>query len=1213
MKRSGFGLALLVVIALLPGGVFCQSNPTASSGEATQKENDAAATTTVAGIVRTIRDIPVPGATVRIVHVESGRSWVSWTDEGGKFSFSGVPAGRYLLEAKQLNFGASQIEVYFPGETATEAQLTLRVEIPTAAVPATKAEAKAPPTPAAASVAAPEKAETAKPAEEAPPTAAKKTHRRHGFQQLEAKGQPGVPTSPTGNAASGSKSSKASTQDQPLSASGTVPDDSSSALGDASSSDALLMSGTVNRSATLGGSGSFGGVGGEAGSSASSASFDSAAAAGDFPLPGQGDSGASTGKGSGHSHRSLPGTHHKKKQTQALAPGEANSFGQGIEQLWAQHRLSRLSSDRAHFSFYNRYDNSVWDARPYSLTELNPAKIDHYDDKFGARVGGPLYIPHIYDGRQRTFFFVSYEVDRGVLPHDVFISVPTAAERTGDFTDRNVQLFDPTSSLTGPRIPLGSKIPQNRLDPAAVKMLQFFPLPNLPGFVQNFHFQRILPASSDLGNIKILHTISPKLNLLASYQGNSVRSIIPFTHPQLTNTSSTLGQVLTLDLTQNWTSRLINESKINWSRFTKDITNPFAFKENVAAELGITGVSQAPVDWGVPLLNFTNFNSLIDTVPMLQRNQTLRVLDNVAYMFSKHTIRTGAEIRWIQLNLDTNPIPRGGFDFTGVMTSNLGPCSPGSQSFCPVPGTGFDFADFLMGFPQSTTERFGSPATYLREREYVAYVQDDWRIHPRFAVDLGVRYELAMPPEELFNSLADLVMNPAITQVALICASPSFSTSCAPGRVNPFTGKALPRSLIYPDTNNWSPRIGIAWRPPSKLPLVFRAGYGIFYNESIYNQLAFSLANQAPYAESGFQQTTRQTVLTLENGFPEPPPTNVTNTVAVDPNYKVGYAQLWNVSLESQVKPSLAIEVTYTGTKGTHLDLLRAPNRATPGSPFNTDISRRIANAPGFTFETDGASSIYHAVQLLVQRRMSHGLMVQGTYTFARSIDNASAIGGGSTLAGLLGAITSAVTPVVVQNDNNFRAERALSTFDMRQQFRGQFSYELPFGQTKRWLHNGWASGVFSNLQASGITYIHTGMPFTALLAGNVADNSGTGAILSTRPDQISSANLPGGQRTPLHFFNTAAFTIPQPLQFGDASRGSITGPGNFYINFGLQKKFRFGEDGRVHLDARWEVQNLTNTPNFDGLETHLNSSSFGRVLAVKPMRTMDLMMRVSF
>jgi hypothetical protein len=1033
----------------------------------------------------------VPGAAVRVVHLASGRSWVGWTAGDGKFSYPGLPAGRYRLEVKQLGFGTVRTETDFAVGTAIEAQLTLHVGVSsTTAGDGKPAEAKL--APANAVSTAPE---SAQPAEESTP----------GVSMKKAK------TTSTANVQPRPSLSNSKPKEQPLSAAEAVPTD-----------DAYLVNGTVDRGASL-----------------------------DGPT----------------------------KQ----APTEATNFGAGIEKLWSEHRLSRLSSNRMHFSFHDRHDNSVWDAQPYSLGGSSGPKISHYDNSFGMSIGGPLYIPHVYDGRQRTFFFINEEFDRSNPLRDFFATVPTSSERTGDFSDRGVQLFDPTSSLTGPRTPFGSRIPADRLDKAALGMLQFLPLPNLPGFVQNFHLQSVLPTTNHHVNVKILHTISPRLNLMASYNANIWNAQNPNTLPELTSNTSGLGQAVTLGLTLNWTSRLIHETRVNWSRNANNTLNAFAFKRNIVDELGIQGVSQVPSDWGVPLARFTNFTDLNDPVPALHRNQALRVIDSLAYSLPKHTIHTGVEIHWSQINKDSNPVPRGEFAFTGLMTSQL------DTQGQPIANTGFDFADFLMGFAQSTTVRFGNPSTYFRSREYIAYVQDAWRVHPRFAVNLGVRYELETPPVEVFNRIADLVLNSDISAAALV----------TPGQVNPFTGKTMPRALIDTSTNNWAPRIGIAWRPPTKLPVVFRAGYAISYNESIYTHLSLSMANQPPFAQSQERQTTTATVLTLENGFPFQSPNTIGNSVAVDPNYHVGYVQLWNVSVESRLKPNLVVDVTYTGTKGSHLDMLLAPNRATPGSPFSTDLTRRIPNAPGFTYETDGASSIYNALQLRVQRHLAHGLMVQGRYTFGKSIDDASSIGGG--------------VPVVVQDDNNFRAERALSSFDVRQQFRGSFSYDLPFGPKKPWLHNGGLFGAFANLQVSGLTLISTGTPFTALLMGNAADNTGTGSNFSTRPDQIGSANLPSDQRTPLHFFNTSAFVLPPALQYGDAGRNTITGPGTFQTDFSLTKKLRFGEGGRVYTDVRWDVQNLNNTPNFVGLHTFVGSDLFGRVRSAKPMRNMNLMLRVSF
>ena len=423
MKRGRWGFTVLAAIAFFPCGLFCQSSPPAT-GETAQKENAEAATTTVAGIVRTAQNVPVPGAGVRVVHLASGQAWGTWTDEDGKFSFPGLPAGRYRLEAKQLGFGTSEMELFFSGESATEAQLTLHVDASSAIAAEPKTKGKVAPAPAEGSAAVTGNAASDRPAERnAAPS---------GGQPA-----PGVPSAAE-KAAGGSKKSKKSVKEEPLSAAGAAPDDSS--LGDAASSDAFLMSGTVNRSATLGGRGSFGGVGGATGSG--NPNMDTAAAGEEFPVAGQGG-----GKVSGKVHRSQ--SHHKVKQAQTTSG--ASSFGQGIEELWAQHRLARLSSNQPRFSFYNRYENSVWDARPYSLTQPNPPKIGHYDEKFGTHIGGPLYIPHVYDGRQRTFFFLSYELERSTQPLDYFATVPTLAERGGDFSDRGaVELFDPSSGTTGP-------------------------------------------------------------------------------------------------------------------------------------------------------------------------------------------------------------------------------------------------------------------------------------------------------------------------------------------------------------------------------------------------------------------------------------------------------------------------------------------------------------------------------------------------------------------------------------------------------------------------------------------------------------------------------------------------------------------------------------------------------------------------------------------
>ncbi len=1123
-----------------------------------------------AGTVRTAQGLPVPGATVRLVELSSGRAWLSWTDENGKFELP-LPAGRYRVEAEQLGFEPASKEIVLAAPAAgNEApiELTLRVAALAATTPAAQtAEATRPATrqPAGGLSGAPA---AKKQGQQAPPNVAEMIRQRMnqgGFQQVDLSGQSSGPEQDSTNPAD------------------------TSPLGEASSSDAFLISGTVGRGASAGGEGGFGGF-------APMGGFGGPGEAGGFPgQPGGPGTvimqqrmgpGQPRAQGGGRQAQGQLGQGQGGQQAGKGGPQRAG-LGEGTEALWGLQRILRQQVNRIHASLYDRYGNSVLDARPYSLTEVNPAKIATYRERFGGNLGGPLRIPHVYDGREKTFFFVNYNGARTRDPVDTFATVPTPQERLGDFSDRGAQLFDPRSNVAGPRASLGSAIPGSLLDPAAVGLLKFIPVPNLPGLVQNFHLQTRVPTATDSVNVRLLHTISPKLNAQATYNLSQTHTHAFQNLPDFESNTSTRGQNVMLGLTQNWTPRFIHDTRLFWNRSRTEALNLFAFNQDIGAALGINGISTDPINFGVPLVSFTNFSDLNDPVPALRRNQTLRFLDNVSYSLSKHTLHAGLEVRRYQVNTRTDPMPRGAFTFTGLMTSQL------DSSGRPVPSTGFDFADFLLGLPQSTNERFGTSSTYFRSWGFVGYLQDDWRIHPRFSVNWGLRYEAVTPPIELFDHIANLDVNPDLTAVATVI----------PGEMAPFSGP-LPRSLVRGDYNNWSPRIGIAWKPPFKWispkhPVVVRAGYSMFYNESIYTQLAASMANQPPFAQAQTRLTSAAQVLTLEDGFPPAPPSTVRNTVAVDPNYRVGYAQIWNFTIETQLAQNTVAEVTYTGTKGTHLDLLRAPNRAPPGSPLETDQQRRIANALGFTYDTFGASSIYHALQVRVQRRMTRGLMIFGLYTYGKSIDNASSIGGG--------------TPIVVQDDRNPQLDRGLSSFDIRHQLRAGYFYELPFGERKHWAHKGWRAAAFGHWQVSGNTTIATGTPFTARVLGNLADNTGTGANFSERADQLGNASLPSGLRTPLEFFNTAAFVPPPAGRFGDAARNTIPGPGNVTFNCALARWMRFGKDQQRRLDLRWEFSNLFNTPNFTGLATVVNSATYGRVLGARPMRTMDFVLRVNF
>jgi len=1124
----------------------------------------------IAGTVKTAEGVPVPGATVRAVASESGKTWLTWTDDTGKFEFAELPGGHYRVEVEQLGFETVSREADFSSANASPLELMMRVGTGEAsAAAAANGGAK---TPASAPGAAAGQG-------------AGNAQGNHGPQQgTGGRGQgQGGPAVPAGvvNAmrqgmggfqqvdVNGETPQNGQTQGQNRGNGATgelaVSNVLGGGLGSAASSDAFLMNGTVGRGATVGEGGfSMGGPGGPG--------MGGPGGAGGGAFPGQGGGGPGGGPGGPGGFGGPMGGGGPRGGGGGQRGGgpRGGGQGQGVGGLWGAQRIMRQQVNRIRFSIYDTLDNSVWDARPYSLTESNPPKINHYNERFGGMLGGPLSIPHVYDGKDKTFFFLNYNLNRQKSPVDSFATVPTVDDRNGNFCPRNVQLFN-SSAINPDGCSLSS------INPAAQALLQFIPEPNVPGAgtVQNYHLQTTVPVDNDAFNMHVLHTINSKLNLNVGYHFSSTRQEGIQNFPLLLSNVSTRGQSASLGLNDNVSPKLLNAIQVSWNRSRAYTLNGFAFTNDVAGNAGINGVSPDAINFGLPLINFTNFNDWVDPVPSLVRNQTWRFMDNITYTRGKHTYQAGAEVRRIENNNDADPTPRGQFVFTGRMTSQL------DSSGNPVQGTGFDFADFLLGLPDTTSVRFGSSSVYFRNWGFVGYAQDDWHMTPRFTLQYGVRYEAFTPPIELDNHIANLALNGSLTAATVVC--PVATTGCA---------AAPTRSLINGDYNNWAPRLGFAWRPRQKTPLVVRASYGIFYNESIYSQLGAEMANQPPWAQSGTLVSTAQNQLTLQNGLPTSFQSSgvVNNTAAVSPNYRVGYAQIWNFSLESQFKPNWVLTLTYTGTKGTDLDMLLSPNRNPTGA------APPIPGVGVFNYDISGGSSIYHAMQVLLQHRFAHGLMFRGVYTFGKSIDDASSIGGGA--------------PVVVQDENNIAAERGLSSFDIRHQFTGFWVYELPFGERKAWLKRGAGARLLGNMRVNGVTSIQTGTPYTARVLGNQAGCGGTGVSFSGRADQVGDPNLPASERTPLDWFNTAAFTLPPCGQFGDAGRNTIAGPGMVNVNLGVSRSFLFGEDGRHRLEARWEVQNLFNTPNFTGLSTVVGSQTYGRVVGVRVMRTMDINLR---
>ena len=876
-----------------------------------------------------------------------------------------------------------------------------------------------------------------------------------------------------------------------------------------------------------------------------------------------------------------------------------------------------FDSNRPHGSIYYGVGDSALNAAPFSLTPEAIENPAYEQNSFGGSVGGPLNIPHIYNGGSKTFYFVNFNGKHGKNPFDQFSTVPTVLEREGNFSQTTyasgqpVVIFNPATNTPF----AGNTIPQ--INPAAAGLLQYIPLPNLPGTSQNFRYVTSAVSDSDDLNVRFNHSFgaapirgrrgggrnAPRNSLQIGFHFHQSSATLTNPFPSVSGRST----VRSFDLPVSYTrsiGKLTNIVRADFNRNRTRAQNLYAFNNDITGGLGITGVSTNPFDWGLPNLSFSDFASLQDTAPQLNRSQTYTFSDNVIWNHGKHTWRWGGDFRRVQVNTESNSDPRGTFVFTGVNTSQI-------VNGQPVPATGFDFADFLLGLPQQTSAQFGG-AEYFRGNYWDLYAQDEWKMRANLTLNLGVRYEYVSPLTEISNRLVNLDLSPGVLNPAL----PLGATPVAPilaGQAGPYSG-SLPDSLVRPDRKDFAPRIGFAWKPFSNT--VVRGGYGINYNTGAYQGIALQLALQPPFATAATNVQTAPGELTLQDGFPAPALGTITNSYAVNPNYRLGYVQIRNLDIQQQIRPTILLNVDYTGTKGTNLDILEAPNR--------TPVGLRISGVDAFTYENSVADQEANAGSVRVRKRLAGGLSIGGTYTFSKSIDDASSIGagatsvasgpglgGGGTGAAGISATTNSGTANVAQNPFNLSAERGLSSFNQTHRFTADYLYELPFGHDRRWL-TGHAPlrAVFGDWQWSGDWTIASGLPFTPRILGSVTDvNSGTNGTL--RP------NLVPGQSTDLpnpsiaEWFNKAAFVAPPAGSYGDARRNSIIGPGSKVFDMAFTKIFPLKE-ARV-LEFRAQATNVFNLVNYSSIDTNLNSPTFGRVIAAGGMRQITLTTRFRF
>ncbi|WP_263357971.1 TonB-dependent receptor [Acidicapsa ligni] len=826
-------------------------------------------------------------------------------------------------------------------------------------------------------------------------------------------------------------------------------------------------------------------------------------------------------------------------------------------------------------------DSSALDARPFSLSGLDTPKANYTQVTGVATFGGPIRIPHFfYHGPN---FFMVYQWMRNRTDTTQSALVPDVAERGGDFSHaldpqgQPLQIFNP---LTG--LPFeNNEVP---ISPQAQALLDLYPLPNVTensgNSIYNYQVPVLGNTHQDVLQTRLDKGIGRRDQLFGSFAFTSNRangnSIFHFL-----DTTDTLG----VDTNINWSHRLGHQmfltSKYSFSRLRTLVRPYFANVENISGNANISGNSQDPRDWGPPSLNFSSgIASLTDAQSSFNRNETNSISSYVNWNHRNQYITAGGDFRRQQFNYLSQQNPRGSFAFTGASTQT---------TVNGVTTGGSDFADFLLGIPDTSAIAFGNADKYFRESVYDAYATDDWRLKPEFSINAGVRWEYGAPITELFNRLVNLdITNGFAAEVPVLASSPTGL----------LTRQNYPTSLIRPDKLGVEPRIGISWRPLAGSSIVVRAGYGIYQDTSVYQATALALAQQAPLSKSLSVQNSPACPLTLAQGF-NPCSKTTQDTFAVDPNFRVGSAQTWQLSVQSDLPFSLQLTATYLGIKGTHGVQEFLPNTYPIGA------ANPCTSCPvGFTYRASNGSSSREAGMLQLRRRLRSGFTASLQYTYSKSIDDDSVLGGQGPVAA---SSTSSSQPsaTIAQNWLDLRAERSLSTFDQRHLLNAQIQYTTGMGMRGGTLLDGWRGTLFKQWTLLTNIATGTGLPQTPVYFGTVP---GTGVTGTIRPDLtgVSVHDAPSGL-----FLNPAAYTTPQTGQWGTAGRDSITGPNVFTLNTSMARAFRVRN--RYDLDFQIVSTNLLNHVTYTNWYTTINSSEFGLPAAANQMRSLQSTLRLRF
>lgn len=864
----------------------------------------------------------------------------------------------------------------------------------------------------------------------------------------------------------------------------------------------------------------------------------------------------------------------------------------------------KSGTNQLHGAGWEFLRNDTMDARSFFATRVEPLKRN----QFGANAGGPVWIPKLYNGRDRTFWFFSYEGLRLRQGQTFAPSVPTARMRTGDLSEWLGQIYDPATTKPDPNRPgafirdpfPGNQIPAQRIDPIAKFFFDptWIPLPIQPGIVANLRREFSVPSHSNQTTTKIDHRFNAANTLSArfsetravegsfgSYHGLNVYD--PGANPKNPNGYNAVA---------SWTHILsptnLLETRFAYSRAKVVFDTPNFGTTDFTTQLGIQGFGKGVSDIypSYPVMNITGFTGLPQGFLLNYTSNNFEYTANYSAVRGRHTFKMGETYRAWQQNLTTSGQGSGTFNYTGNYTQN--PANPSN--------TGAGLADFILSVPTSASRYVPPGWYYQRFKNNWAYFNDDWKATPNLTLNLGIRYEINWPTTEKYRRFASFTPQGRGGRGAILVpdeqsVSPPYLQSSVPLSWPFYKQFAVfakdvgvnPKYLRDVGYTKFAPRLGLAYRLDNRT--VLRGGYGLFWvqldgnRESEFESVPFLIRESGILNDPFIPTRDTRTFLPQGSSFSQ-----FATLLAHDPHAKdFGYSQQWNFALQRQLPGQFSAEIAYVGTKGTRLQSSRAINTPLPG-PGPVQARRPFADFGAITWNEQSASSIYHSLQLKAERRFYKGLSLLSSFTWSKNIDHDSTDSEG------------------YYDPYNYKLNRGPAAFDVPHLFTLGVVYELPWLRQahgfERTILGGWTFGSIVTLQ--------DGFPFTPGFTGDPA-NVGAG---SSRPDVVAGCNPKLSSPTAQRWFNTGCFVAPPGAPIyrrGNAGRNILRGDAYHNVDLSLYKEFLFTE--RARLQLRFEGFNAFNQHSFAFPNATVNNPAYGRVTASSPGRILQVAGKIYF